>query len=551
MNLHTYKIKDEYKTGVAYFSMEFAIDQALKTYSGGLGFLAGSHMRSAYDLGQKVIGVGMLWSYGYYDQSIDEHKDLKVSFIRKRYYFLEDLNIEVKIDINNHPIYVKALLLKAETFNTAPIIFLTTDFDKNDYLARTISHKLYDVYEDTRIAQETVLGVGGVKVLEALNQKIDIFHLNEGHALPLAFELYRKYGSIEELRKHVVFTTHTPEKAGNEEHNIHKLYQMGFFNGLGLDEVRDITQIYDENFSLTLGALRVSKIANGVSKLHGDVSNEMWRDFDNRAKIISITNAQNRKYWADSELYHFLDTNEDYEIVARKKHLKKLLFQLVADQTGKLFDPDVLTIVWARRFAEYKRPNLLIRDIGRFIKLINNKTDKVQIIWAGKPYPFDMNAIHIFNELHHLSLDYANVAVLTGYELALSAMLKRGADIWLNTPRITREASGTSGMTASMNGAINFSINDGWMPEFSIDGVNSFIIPANPNLDIETQDDRDYQGMMDILEHKIIPTYYYNQSKWLEIMKNSMRDVIPHFTSGRMADEYYKKMYNYLGEKWE
>jgi len=544
MNLHTYKIKEEYKTGIAYFSMEFAIDQALKTYSGGLGFLSGSHMRSAYDLGQNVIGVGMLWSYGYYDQARDEHKDLKANFVRKRYYFLEDLNIEVKLNINNHPVYVKALLLKPETFGTAPMIFLTTDYEKNDHLACTISHKLYDVYEDTRVAQETVLGVGGVKVLEELRQKIDIYHLNEGHALPLAFELYKKYPSQEKLREHIVFTTHTPEKAGNEEHNIHKLHQMGFFADLTLDEVKEITQIDSENFSLTLGALRVSKIANGVSKLHGKVSNDMWRGYHNIAPIISITNAQNRKYWSDNKLTNFLDTNEDYEIIGRKKHLKKRLFEIVADQTGKLFDPDVLTIVWARRFAEYKRPNLLTYDIERFKKLVTNSDKKVQIIWAGKPYPFDMNAIHIFNELHHLSLDYPNVAVLIGYELKLSSMLKKGSDIWLNTPRITREASGTSGMTASMNGVINFSINDGWVPEFSVDGVNSFIIPADSNVDIETQDRQDHLNMMDILENKIIPMYYNNQDEWLKIMKNSMKDVIPNFDSSRMADEYYFKMYN-------
>jgi len=543
MNLHTYKIKDKYKKSVAYFSMEFAIDQALKTYSGGLGFLSGSHMRSAYDLGQNMIGVGMLWSYGYYDQARDRHKELRADFVRKRYYFLEDLDIEVKIDINNHPVYVKAFLLKPETFGTAPVIFLTTDYEKNDHLAQTISHKLYDVYEDTRIAQETVLGVGGVKVLEALNQKIDIYHLNEGHALPLVFELYKKYQDINELKKRVVFTTHTPEKAGNEEHNIHKLHQMGFFAGLSLDKVREITQIHDDNFSLTLGALRTSKISNGVSKLHAKVSIDMWKSFDNISPIIPITNAQNKKYWADDQLRHFLNSNEDYEIVARKKHLKKRLFQEVANQTGKLFDPDVLTIVWARRFAEYKRPNLLVQDLERFKKLITNKEKPIQIIWAGKPYPFDMNAIHIFNELHHISLEYPNVAVLLGYELALSAMLKKGSDIWLNTPRITREASGTSGMSASMNGAINFSINDGWMPEFSIDGVNSFIIPADPNLDIETQDREDYLNMMDILENKIIPMYYNNQNEWQKIMKNSMRDILPYFDSARMADEYYTKMY--------
>ncbi|MCK4440582.1 MAG: alpha-glucan family phosphorylase [Sulfurovaceae bacterium] len=544
MNLHNYKINEEYKTSVAYFSMEFAIDQALKTYSGGLGFLSGSHMRSAYDLGQNVIGVGMLWSYGYYDQAWGEHRTLKATFLRKRYYFLEDLNIEVKLNINNHPVYVKAFLLKSETFGTAPIIFLTTDYEKNDHLACTISHKLYDVYEDTRIAQETVLGIGGVKVLEALNQKIDIYHLNEGHALPLAFELYKKYNSVDEIRNHIVFTTHTPEKAGNEEHNIYKLKQMGFFGDLSIDKVKELTQTNDD-FSLTLGALRVSKIANGVSKLHAVVSNDMWSSYNNIAPIIAITNAQNKKYWVDTIMDNALINNQDDILLDRKRHLKERLFKIVADQTGKLFDPDILTIVWARRFAEYKRPNILAYDLEIFKRLVTNSDKPIQIIWAGKPYPFDMNAIHIFNELNHLSINYGNVAVLLGYELSLSALLKKGSDIWLNTPRVTREASGTSGMTASMNGAINFSINDGWIPEFSKDEVNSFIIPSNSNLDIATQDKQDYTNMINILENKIIPLYYDNKDEWLKIMKNSMRDIIPYFDANRMANDYYTKMYNF------
>jgi starch phosphorylase len=549
MNLHTYKIDENYSTKVAYFSMEFALHQALKIYSGGLGFLSGSHMRSVYDLGQNVIGVGMLWSYGYYDQGRDENRNLKVEFRKKYYYFLDDLNIEVPVMINSHTVWVKAYYLKPDIFGTAPMIFLTTDYERNDHLSRTITHKLYDAYEDTRIAQETVLGIGGVKVLEALNQNIEIYHLNEGHAIPLAFELYRKYQTKEELKKHIVFTTHTPEAAGNEIHNIHKLHKMGFFGDLSLEEVRSLTEIEEEDFSLTVAALRVSKIANGVSKLHGVVANEMWKDYPDICQIISITNSQNRRFWIDKTLLRALDEHEDYELVATKKHLKKILFDEVANQTGQMFDPDVLTIIWARRFAEYKRPGLLTHDFERFHELVTRTDKKVQIIWAGKPYPFDSNAIHIFNELNHISKKYPNVAVLVGYELKLSRMLKKGCDIWLNTPRITREASGTSGMTAAMNGAINFSINDGWIPEFAIDGVNSFIIPAEFNRDIPTQDSEDSKNMMDILENVIIPMYYDNQKEWVKIMKNSMRDVNPSFDSGRMAYEYYVKMYDYQNGK--
>ncbi|KIM09465.1 MAG: hypothetical protein KU28_02350 [Sulfurovum sp. PC08-66] len=542
--LHSYTIDKKYSKSVAYFSMEFAIHQALKIYSGGLGFLAGSHMRSAYDLQQNIIGVGILWSYGYYDQERDEDRNLVVKFRRKRYYFLEDTGISVTVNINGKNVVVKALLLPSETFGTAPMLLLTTDVDENDYLSRTITHKLYDHNTETRIAQEIVLGIGGVKVLEALEQTIEVYHMNEGHSLPMVFELMHKYKDIDQVRQKVVFTTHTPEKAGNEEHNIHLLCKMGFFNSLPLETVREITGIYGDMFSLTVGALKLAKIANAVSKIHCDVSNKMWSHIEGRCPITYITNAQNRRYWADKGLLRALDEHEDYELEARKKHLKRMLFIEVANQTGKMFDPNVLTIVWARRFAEYKRPGLLKYDLERFERFVNNTKYPVQLIWAGKPYPFDTQAINLFNELNYISRSYKNVAVLVGYELGLSMLLKKGADLWLNTPRITREASGTSGMSAAMNGAINLSVADGWHPEYSIEEVNSFTIPpVSSELPIDEQDRMDNENLMNILENQVAPIYYDNQGRWIEMMKRSLTDVIPAFDSGRMAHQYYNKMY--------
>ncbi|MEA3455011.1 MAG: alpha-glucan family phosphorylase, partial [Campylobacterota bacterium] len=409
-----------------------------------------------------------------------------------------------------------------------------------------ITHKLYDGNERTRVAQEIVLGIGGTRVLEAINHKVDLYHMNEGHALPLVYELYGKhYQNLKELQKHVVFTTHTPEAAGNEVHNIHFLHEMGFFNGHSIETVRELSgYTNDDNFSLTVGALRAAKIANAVSKIHGVVANDMWKDIEDRCDIISITNAQNKKYWTDKTLVRALDEHEDYELLARKKHLKKILFEVVADQTGKMFDPEVLTIVWARRFAEYKRPGLLKYDFERFISLIRNSEMPVQIIWAGKPYPTDHGSVEIFNELINISHHYSNIAVLVGYELTLSRLLKHGSDIWLNTPRITREASGTSGMTAAMNGSIHFSIDDGWHPEFAKDGKNSFTIPAlDHTLPIEEQDRLDNKNMMDILEDQILPLYYKEPAKWVEIMKSAMSDVEIDFDSARMAAEYYERMF--------
>ena len=549
MNLFSYHINEKYDTSVAYFSMEFAIDQALKIYSGGLGFLAGSHMRSVYDLKQNVIGVGMLWSFGYYDQSRNEDRSLKAEYTRKFYYFLEELDVNVHVKIHGEDVKIKAFLLRPDVFGTAPMILLSTDTPENDYLAQTITHKLYDGNERTRVAQEIVLGVGGTKVLEAINQSIDIYHMNEGHSLPLAYELYSRFKDMKQVKEHLVFTTHTPEKAGNEEYNINFLHEMGFFGEHSLKTVREITGYEnDDHFSLTVGALRAAKIANGVSKIHGDVANEMWADVDKRCKIISITNAQNKKFWTDKTLIRALDEHEDYEIVARKKHLKKVLFETVANQTGKIFDPEVLTIVWARRFAEYKRPGLLKYNFERFIKLIRDEQRPVQIIWAGKPYPTDYGAMDLFNELVQISHHYKNIAVLTGYELELSRQLKEGSDIWLNTPRITREASGTSGMTASMNGSIHLSIDDGWHPEFARDGKNAYTIPAlDHKLPIEDQDRIDNENLMDILENRVLPTYYDKPKKWVKVMKSAMTEVDFEHNSGRMATEYYTNMYNFKG----
>lgn len=547
MILHDYEIDPKYSSSVAYFSMEFAIHQALKIYSGGLGFLAGSHMRSAYDLRQNVVGVGILWSFGYYDQSRHEDRSLEAEFIRKHYYFLEDLGVQATVNIHSQEVHIKAFYLAPNIFSSAPIILLSTDIPENDFLARTITHKLYDSNEETRISQEVVLGIGGVKVLEALRQTIDIYHMNEGHALPLVYELYAKYQNMDEVKKRVVFTTHTPEDAGNEQHNIHLLHKFGFFNGLNLETVRSIMLMERENdFNLTVGALRSAKITNAVSKMHGEVANRMWKDCTGRSEIIYITNAQNRRFWTDNGMLSALDEHEDYALIGRKKHLKRELFNVVADQTGKMFNPDILTIVWARRFAEYKRPGLLKYDFARFKKLLERSEKPIQVIWAGKPYPFDTNAVNSFNELIHISHGIKNMAVLVGYELELSRILKKGSDVWLNTPRVSREASGTSGMTASMNGSIHFSTDDGWHPEFAKHGMNAFTIPPiDHSTPIEVQDSEDNKNMMDILENEIIPMYYDNPEQWTQIVKTAMSDVIPAFDSGRMVHEYYVKMYSH------
>jgi glycogen phosphorylase len=530
---------------VAYFSMEYAIDQPLKIYSGGLGFLAGSHMRSAYDLKQNMIGIGILYTQGYYDQVRDTEGYMEVRFMKKRYFFLKDPGIIFTLTIHGTPVYVKAYLLPSGVFNTVPVYLLTTDIPENDFLSRSISFRLYDSDLAAKIAQFMLLGIGGAKLLEILNEEPDIYHLNEGHGLPLLFYLYSKFRDVNTVKERVVFTTHTPENAGNEEINLKLLDEMSFFSGVPVEEVRKIARIKNDSLNFTLVALNMSKIANGVSKIHGTVANEMWAGNDGICKIISITNAQNKKYWMDKELEHCHIMNDDEKLMRRKSQMKRELLEIVADQTGKIMDENVLTIVWARRFASYKRADLIIKDHDRFLKMVTREENPIQMIWAGKPYPEDHGAIDLFNRLIGFTQNLSRCAVLVGYELKLSSLLKKGADVWLNTPRYTREASGTSGMTAAMNGAINFSIPDGWVPEFAHHGKNSFVIPVNPTASYPEQDSEDHSNLMKILEHEIIPVYYHDKNKWTDILKSAMKDILPTFDSDRMVKEYNERLYNY------
>ena len=537
---HPYTPEEKYNKRVAYYSMEFGIHQALKIYSGGLGFLAGSHMRSAYELKQNMIGIGMLWKYGYYDQSRNEDRSLRVDFVQKIYSYLEDTGIELEVRVFDNPkVKVKVWVLKPEMFNTVPVYLLSTDVDGNDYLSRSITNYLYDGNTLTKIAQSIVLGIGGSKLVNVLGGA-DIYHLNEGHALP-AFYYLRSEGVPKEK---LVFTTHTPERAGNAERHSYDLNRSGFFGKTMSDAEIQEESVNGGMINYTVSALRMAKKANGVSQLHGKVARKMWEGYPGLSDIVAITNAQNQKFWQDKLLAQTMKSNDSQAWLQRKNQLKENLFKIVLDQTGKQFDPNVITIVWARRFAGYKRADLLLYNEYRFKKLISNTKYPVQIIWAGKPYPLDHPGIEQFNRLVYRSKHEPKLAVLVGYEINLSRMMKEGSDVWLNNPRITREASGTSGMTAAMNGSVNLSTNDGWIPEFQKDGVNSFILPElDHKMPVEEQDRLDCENLYDILENKILPIYYDHPNQWKEIAFQSMKDVVPDFGSNRMAREYYEKLY--------
>jgi len=530
---------------VAYFCMEYAIHQPLKTYAGGLGFLAGSHMRSAFQLKQNMVGIGILWKYGYYDQVRKPDQAMDISFQEKRFGFLLDTGIKFSITVSGQLVWVKAFYLPPGVFNTVPVFFLTTDLADNDYLSRTICHKLYDANPETKIASAILLGAGGVKLLEAIGWQPAIYHLNESHALPLAFYLYNKFKDLAEIQKRLVFTNHTPEEGGNQKTSINLLEKMGFFCGVPQTEARAITETTGDMLDHTLAAMRMARTTNAVSALHKRTLLKLWEQYDCVKNITHITNAQDYDYWHSDNLYEALHANDDVSIKNIKTKWKKDLFERVADEDGEIYDEKICTIVFAKRFTGYKRPDLLLHNMDRFHALVTDTNRPVQVIWAGKPYPMDYTAIGVFDKIVNVCKAYVNCSTLVNYELTLSKLLKRGADVWLNHPRLTHEASGTSGMTAAMNAAVNVSAPDGWYAEYVKDKINGFVIPPCPaDLPDYLQDEQDAESLYDLLEKEIIPLYYDYPDRWLEIQKTAMRDILPGFDSKRLAAEYYEKLYN-------
>ena len=530
---------------VAYFSMEMAIDQSLHIYSGGLGFLSGSHMRSAGQQDLPMVGVTVLWGLGYGEQRVGEDGKVEIYYEKRTYDFLKDTGLTVDVTIFGRTVKVKAFLLEPKTFGTVPIYLLTTDIPENSEEDRKLTDKLYDGESRTRISQEIILGIGGLRILKAAGEVINLIHLNEGHALPAVFEMLDDVkGDMEKVRQATVFTTHTPVAAGNETHNVHLLAEAGFFGTL---PVHDAIRLGGEDFSLTVAALRMSRAANGVSQLHGLVANNMWSWVENRCPIYAITNAVKSEYWQDERIRKVM--HDDDQLLALKKDMKRELFEYVAKHTdGKQFDPDVLTMVWARRFTEYKRPTLILRDMERISKLLKDR--KVQLLFAGKFHPLDTTGRNLFNEIIDVSKGFDNMAILTnpGYELDLSALMKKGSDVWLNTPVRPLEASGTSGMSANMNGCIHFSIYDGWAVEGTYHDINGYLIQGREDdgmgyLNVEDQHREDYLVMMRILENQIIPTYYDKPQRWAELMRQAIRTADGYFDSDRMAIEYYTRLY--------
>lgn len=527
---------------VAYFCMEYGLDSDFKTYAGGLGILAGDHLKGAKDLELPLVGIGLKWKQGYTDQIIGKDGKPYDTYHNYTYDFLEDTGVTVSVKIRNVDVICK--VWKTQKFGNNPLYLLDTDLPENS--DAWITGQLYGWFGEERIAQEMVLGIGGVKALRALEIPVDVYHFNEGHADLAALELIREKMccgmNFEEAwnatREEVVFTTHTPIVQGNESHPIDRLDYMGAFNGLTREQM---IRLGGDPFNMTVAGLRLSRKANAVAQLHAETANKMWKDVAGRSEIIGITNAIHKKTWVDERITKAYEGNVD--LLASHQDVKRDLISFVKDRTGIQLDADKLLIGFSRRAAPYKRSDLIFSRPEIIDPLLNE--GKLQIIFSGKAHPLDDTGKAIVANLVAMMKKYPNsVVFLENYDMTIGRMLTRGSDIWLNNPIRPLEASGTSGMKAAMNGVLNCSILDGWWPEACIDGVNGWQFgDGKEPSDVEDINKHDSEALYDTLLNRVIPTYYDNKNKWEEMMRESIKTTKDYFSTDRMLTEYFEKMY--------
>ncbi|MND84438.1 Maltodextrin phosphorylase [compost metagenome] len=527
---------------VAYFSMEYGLHSDFKMYAGGLGILAGDYIKGAKDINAPLVAIGLKWKQGYTDQRIDANGKPYDTYHNYVYDFLEDTGVKVSVKVRGLDVICK--VWKTEKFGNNPLYLLDTDIPENS--DTWITGQLYGWFGEERIAQEIVLGIGGVKAMRALQIPAEVYHFNEGHAALAATELIREKmcsgKSFEEAwnatREEVVFTTHTPIKEGNETHPIEKLEYMSAFNGLTRDQME---RIGGNPFNMTIAGLRLSRISNGVAELHADTSNKMWKEVAGRSEIIGITNAIHTPTWVDERITKAYKENGD--IWAVHNEVKGELIDFIKERTGIQLNKDNLLIGFSRRAAPYKRSDLIFSKPEVIEPYL--KSGKIQIVFSGKAHPLDDVGKKIVSNLVDMMKKYPkSVVFLENYDMTIGAQLTRGSDIWLNNPRRPLEASGTSGMKAAMNGVLNCSVLDGWWPEACIDGENGWQIGDGfETTDFEVLDRHDSDALYDVLLNKVVPTYYENREKWVQMMKKSIETTSEFFATKRMLDEYYNKMY--------
>ncbi len=527
---------------VAYFCMEYGLQNDLKIYAGGLGILAGDYLKGAKDHDFPIIGIGIKWKHGYSDQHIDEHGKPYVLYNDYDYEFLEDTGVTVDVTVRGRNVACK--VWKLEEFGSAPLYLLDTDLPQNE--DKWISGRLYGGTKDDRVAQEIVLGIGGIRALRALGIEVDLYHFNEGHALLAGFELMReereKGASFEDAwartKEKIVFTTHTPVVQGNESHTIDRLMYMSANLGLDWDQ---LMRLGGNPFNMTVGALRLSRKSNAVAQLHGTTANRMWKNIQGASEIVAITNGIHPGTWVDAAMLKAGETGKN--IWESHQANKRDLIKFVEEETGAKLDENKLLIGFSRRTVPYKRTDLIFSRPEIINPLLEEQ--KVQFVFSGKAHPNDDASRQIVARLVELSKQFPNsVVFLENYGMTIGAKMTRGCDVWLNNPRRPKEASGTSGMKAAMNGVLNLSILDGWWPEACHHGFNGWQFGnAYESENVTALDENDRKALYAVLLEEVIPTYYDNHDQWVEMMRNSIQDTRDAFSVKRMLDEYYEHLY--------
>lgn len=533
---------EQVRPTIAYFSMEFGLHTDFRIYAGALGIAAGDFLKSAKDKGYPVIGVGILWKEGYVEQHLDKDNNVIDCFYNNEYNFLQDTGIKVSVKIKNKDIYCK--VWKVDCFNNSELYLLDTFLPENE--EKWITAQLYGWFEEEKIAQAMVLGIGGVKALRQLNKNIDFYHLNEGNTAFAALELIREKmleglnmkDAWASVKNQVVFTMHTSMDQYNEYYDFNTLEYMGAFNGLDTDILREIG---GEPFNMTVAALTVSKIANSISESHCKEVNKNWEGINNKCEIINITNGIHIPTWSDSSIESAYRENGDLwePHIKNKQNLIDYIYNTKKIQ----LDKDKLLIGFAKSAASYKKGKLIFYFEEKVEKYLKEGT--IQIVISSKAHPLDFLGKEVLKYFSNLEIKYPNsVVFIENYNMEIGSILTKGADIWLNNPKVTKEACGASGMKAAINGVINVSTLDGWWPEVCWDGVNGWQIGDDFNSsDLDEVDRYIAESLFQTLVNKIVNIYYNNRNRWIEMMYLSIRATIDKYSSARMIDEYYQKLY--------
>lgn len=602
------------KEVIAYFSTEFGLHETLPIYAGGLGVLSGDHLKEASDLGLPLVAMGFLYTKGYFTQIISEDGWQEAQYIKLNFEELpvlplvdeEEKPVTITVELAGRGVLIRMWKIQV---GRVPLYLLDSNVDGNSNEDRELTSRLYSSDLDLRISQEIILGIGGVRALRKLGHSPAVWHMNEGHSAFLVLERIRekmeKGASLEEAIDYVqaktVFTTHTPVPAGSDEFPAWLIdkYFGGLQQKLGLsrDEFFDLARHnvnWGETFSMPVLAMRTSNLRNGVSELHGEVARKMWNYLWPNVKtedvpISHITNGIHTGTWLarrmrhlygrylgsdwmdnidDPEIWEAVSNIPDEELWAVRRHLKRKLViymrerarsQWVRDEVhpvqviaaGALLNPYALTIGFARRFATYKRADLILSDFERLLNIINKPNMPVQIIFAGKAHPADQPGKLLIQNVYRKvkkAESGGRLVFLEDYDMNLARYLVQGVDIWLNTPRRPNEASGTSGQKAAVNGVLNFSILDGWWRE-GFNGKNGWAIGTDDSHeDHKFQDDMDAESLYDSLENQIIPLFYDRSSgnlpvEWIGLMKESIRTLAPEFSMRRMVKAYANDLY--------